>query len=68
MELQEGNIVPDNKQLDTKGIEVFTKSTKTETTREALKKILLEDILKTNNINQLTVVFFLYGYALIIFY
>ena len=56
MELQEGNIVPDNKQLDTKGIEVFTKSTKTETTREALKKILLEDILKTNNINQLQVI------------
>jgi len=42
--------------LDTKGIEVFTKSTKTETTREALKKILLEDILKAPEINQLQVI------------
>ena len=42
--------------MDTKGIEVFTKSTKTETTREALKKILMEDILKAPEINQLQVI------------
>jgi hypothetical protein len=56
MTVQEGNLIPENKQLDVKGIEVFTKSTKTETTREALKKILLEDILKSPEINQLQVI------------
>jgi hypothetical protein len=54
--VQEGNLIPEKKQLDTKGIEVFTKSTKTETTREALKKILMEDILKSPEINQLQVI------------
>lgn len=54
--VQEGNLIPENKQLDTKGIEVFTKSTKTESTREALKKILLEDILKAPIIDQLQVI------------
>jgi hypothetical protein len=54
--VQEGNMVPEKKQLDTKGIEVFTKSTKTESTKEALKKILLEDILKAPVIDQLQVI------------
>ena len=56
MTVQEGNLIPENKQLDVKGIEALTKSTKTESTREALKKILLEDILKAPVINQLQVI------------
>lgn len=51
--VQEGNLVPENKQLDVKGIECLTKSSKSENTRNALKKILLEDILKTPAIDQL---------------
>lgn len=56
MELQEGNLVPEDKQLDVKGMEVFVKSTKTASTKEALKKILLEDILKAPKIDQLRVI------------
>ena len=56
MTVQEGNLIPENKQLDVKGIEALTKSTKTESTREALKKILLEDILKAPIIDQLQVI------------
>ena len=56
MELQEGNFVPEDKQLDVKGIEVFVKSTKTKSTKDALKKILLEDILKAQKIDQLRVI------------
>lgn len=51
-EVQEGNMVPLDKQLDTKGIEILTKSSKAESTREALKKILLEDILRAPVIDQ----------------
>lgn len=53
MEVQEGNLVPEDKQLDIKGIECLTKSSKSEKTREALKKIVLEDILKAPVIDQL---------------
>lgn len=53
MVLQEGNLVPEEKQLDVKGIECMTKSSKSENTRNALKKILLEDILKAPVIDQL---------------
>ena len=51
--VQEGNIVPENRRLDTKGIEILTKSSKSIYTREALKKILLEDIMKAPVIDQL---------------
>jgi len=51
--VQEGNMVPVDKQLDTKGIEVLTKSSKSEYTRNALKKILLEDIMRAPVIDQL---------------
>ena len=51
--VQEGNIVPPENQLDVKGIETLTKSSKSESTRKALKKILLEDILKAPVIDQL---------------
>ena len=47
MEIQEGNMVPEDKQLDTKGIEAIHKSSKPLSTRKALKKILLEDVLRT---------------------
>ena len=53
MEVQEGNMVPKNKQLDIKGIECLTKSTKSDKTKAALQKILLEDILNAPVIDQL---------------
>lgn len=51
--VQEGNLVPEDEQLDVKGIEALTKSSKPLSTRKALKKILLEDILKAPVIDQL---------------
>ena len=53
IEVQEGNIVPESAQLDVKGIEAIHKSSKPLSTRKALKKILLEDILKAPAIDQL---------------
>ena len=53
MEIQEGNMVPKNKQLDVKGIEILTKSSKALSTRKALQKILLDDILRAPVIDQL---------------
>lgn len=53
IEMQEGNMVPEEEQLDIKGIEALKKSSKPLRTRKALKKILLEDILKTPVIDQL---------------
>ena len=53
IETQEGNSVPEDEQLDVKGIEAIHKSSKPLSTRKALKKILLEDILKTPVIDQL---------------
>ena len=53
IEVQEGNIVPEDAQLDVKGIEALAKSSKPLTTRKRLKKILLEDILKAPTIDQL---------------
>lgn len=54
--IQEGNLVPKDKQLDVKGINCMAKSSMSENTRNALKKILLEDILKADTISQLTVI------------
>ena len=53
IETQEGNRVPEDEQLDVKGIEAIHKSSKPLSTRKALKKILSEDILKTPVIDQL---------------
>ena len=53
IETQEGNRVPEDEQLDVKGIEAIHKSSKPLSTRKALKKILLEDILNTPVIDQL---------------
>lgn len=55
-EIQEGNIVPENKQLDIKGIASMAKSSMADSTRDALKKILYEDILKTPVIDQFRII------------
>ena len=52
--VQEGNLIKDpSVALDVKGIECLTKSSKSETTRKALQKILLEDVMKAPVIDQL---------------
>lgn len=53
MEVQEGNMVPYDKQLDVKGIEILHKSSTPLRTRKALQKILLEDILRAPVIDQI---------------
>ena len=55
-EVQEGNLIPENKQLDIKGIASMAKSSMAESTREALKKILYEDIMKTPVIDQFKII------------
>lgn len=54
--IQEGKYLGKDGSLDVKGIDCMTKSVTAESTRNALKKILLEDILKPNNIDQLRVI------------
>lgn len=56
MEVQEGHIIPKNESLDIKGIASMAKSSMSESTRKALKKILLEDILKAPVIDQFKVI------------
>lgn len=55
-EVQEGNIVPKAKQLDIKGIASMAKSSMAESTRDALKEILLEDILNATKIDQFRII------------
>ena len=55
-ELQEGNAVVKDKQLDVKGLDALAKSTTAEKTREELRKILLEDILNTPVVDQFKVI------------
>lgn len=55
-EVQEGNLVPENEQLDIKGIASMAKSSMAESTRTALKKILYEDIMKTPVIDQFRII------------
>ena len=57
-ELQEGHKIEHNikSALDVKGIECLTKSTKAESTRQALRKILYEDILDPEVIDQVKVI------------
>lgn len=55
-EVQEGALIPKDKQLDIKGIEALTKSTKSKSTREALQKVLLEDIMRAPSIDQFKIV------------
>ena len=56
-EIQEGNMIPDDidRALDIKGLTI-DKSTMNDTSRERLKRILYEDILNCNYIDQLKVV------------
>ena len=54
-ELQEGNIVPQEKSLDVKGMDAFVKSSSNEAIRARLKKILFEDILDSEYIDQIQV-------------
>ena len=54
-ELQEGNIVPLDEQLDLKGLAI-DKSSMNMSTRKALKKILLEDILRADNIDRVQII------------
>lgn len=53
IKVQEGNLIPEDEQLDVKGIQILTKSVTPLSTRKALKKILLEDILKADKIDQI---------------
>lgn len=56
MAVQEGNIIPKDEQLDIKGIASMAKSSMSESTRKALKNILLEDILKAPTIDQFKII------------
>lgn len=56
MAVQEGNIIPEDEQLDIKGIASMAKSSMSESTREALKSILLEDILRADTIDQFRII------------
>lgn len=53
-EIQEGNIVPKDKQLDIKGL-MIGKASLTKSTQKALQKIMYEDILKAENVDQVKV-------------
>lgn len=55
MELQEGNIVPEAKSLDIKGMDAFVKSSTNPAIQERLKKVLYEDILNAETIDQIKV-------------
>lgn len=54
--LQEGNYLGDSGVLDAKGIECLTKSSISRDTQKALKKILLEDILSCDQIDQIKLI------------
>lgn len=56
MAVQEGNIIPENERLDIKGIASMAKSSMSKSTRDALKKILLEDILTADTIDQFKII------------
>ena len=55
-EIQEGNFIPKDEALDVKGLQALTKSSSPDSTKDALKKILLEDILTADNIDQLKII------------
>ena len=56
VKVQEGNIVPDSEKLDIKGIASMAKSSMSMSTRNALKKILLEEILDAPTIDQFKII------------
>lgn len=55
MELQEGNTIPEEKSLDVKGMDAFTKSSVNPTVQARLKRILYEDILNSEAIDPIKV-------------
>ena len=55
MELQEGNIIPEDKSLDVKGMDAFVMSSKNPSIQKRLKRILYEDILNSESIDQIQV-------------
>lgn len=54
--IQEGKFLGEGGVLDIKGIDCMAKSTFADSTRKRLKKILLEDILKADTVDQLKVI------------
>lgn len=54
-ELQEGHMVPKEEQLDQKGLAI-SKSSLNENTRDALEKILYEDILNAKDIDRVAII------------
>lgn len=54
-ELQEGNIVPEEKSLDVKGMDAFVKSSTNPAIQARLKKILYDDILNSDTIDQIRI-------------
>lgn len=54
--IQEGHVIPKSQQLDIKGIASMAKSSMSESTRNSLKRILLEDALDTPVPNQFQVI------------
>lgn len=55
MELQEGNVIPEEKSLDIKGMEAFVKSSMNPAIQARLKKVLYDDILNSETIDQVQV-------------
>lgn len=51
--LQEGNDIPEDERLDVKGMEAFVKSTINPTVQEKMKRVLYEDILNADEIDQI---------------
>lgn len=56
MTVQEGHLIPKSDQFDVKGIAAIAKSSNAKSTRDALKEILIEDILTSDTIDQFRVV------------
>ena len=54
--VQEGNIIPESERLDIKGIASMAKSSMSTDTRNAFKKILLEEILTADTVDQFKVI------------
>ena len=54
--VQEGNLVPYDKQVDIKGIDILLKSTSPDVTKQKLTKILEDDILRADEISQLKLI------------
>lgn len=55
-EMQEGNRIPAKEALDVKGIKALAKSDSPDSTKAALKKILIEDVFKADKIDQVKII------------